>query len=206
MKIVLASNNKHKIKEFKSILSPLLPEYDIQLLSLSDIDFTDDIVEDGSTFEENAMIKASAVASSEYISISDDSGIAVDYLNGAPGIFSARYAGTHGDDDANNAKLLKELEGVPFEERTGRYVCAIACVMPDGEKFTVTGYAEGHINFELVGNGGFGYDPLFIGEGSDRTWGQITAEEKDAVSHRGRSLRAFSEVLKTYLEETQHDQ
>ncbi len=199
MKIVLASNNKHKIKEFNSILSPLMPEYDIELLSLSDIGFTDDIVEDGSTFEENAMIKASAVASAEYISISDDSGIAVDYLGGAPGIFSARYAGTHGDDDANNAKLLKELAGVPFEERTGRYVCAIACVMPDGEKFTVTGYAEGHINFELVGNGGFGYDPLFIGEGSDLTWGQISAEQKDAISHRRNAIGLFAQELRKRL-------
>lgn len=199
MKIVLASNNKHKIKEFNSILSPLLPEYDIELLSLSDIGFTDDIVENGTTFEENAMIKASAVASEEYISISDDSGIAVDYLDGAPGIFSARYAGKHGDDDANNAKLLKELEGVPYEERTGRYVCAIACVMPNGEKFTVTGYAHGHINDKLVGNGGFGYDPLFIGEGSDLTWGQITAEEKDAISHRRNAIWLFSEELRKRL-------
>ena len=199
MKIVLASNNKHKIKEFNSILSPLLPECDIELLSLSDIGFTADIVEDGTTFEENAMIKASAVASPEYISISDDSGIAVDYLGGAPGIFSARYAGRHGDDDANNAKLLKELEGVPYDERTGRYVCAIACVMPGGDKFTVTGYAEGHINYELVGNGGFGYDPLFIGEGSDLTWGQISAEEKDAISHRRKAIGLFAEELRKRL-------
>ncbi|MBQ8696387.1 MAG: RdgB/HAM1 family non-canonical purine NTP pyrophosphatase [Clostridia bacterium] len=199
MKIVLASNNKHKINEFNSILSPLLPEYDIELLSLSDIGFTDDIVEDGTTFEENAMIKASAVASPEYISISDDSGIAVDYLNGAPGIFSARYAGKHGDDDANNAKLLKELEGVPYEERMGRYVCAIACVMPSGDKFTVTGYAHGHINDKLVGNGGFGYDPLFIGEGSSLTWGQITAEEKDAISHRRNAIGLFAQELRKRL-------
>lgn len=199
MKIVLASNNKHKIKEFNSILSPLLPEYDIELLSLSDIGFDGDIVEDGTTFEENAMIKATAVASDGYISISDDSGIAVDYLNGAPGIFSARYAGKHGDDDANNAKLLNELEGVPYEERTGRYVCAIACVMPNGDKFTVTGYAEGHINFELIGNGGFGYDPLFIGDGSDLTWGQISAEEKDAISHRRKAIGLFAEELRKRL-------
>lgn len=199
MKIVLASNNKHKIKEFNSILSPLLPEYDIELLSLSDIGFDGDIVEDGATFEENAMIKATAVASDDYISISDDSGIAVDYLGGAPGIFSARYAGKHGDDDANNAKLLSELDGVPYEERTGRYVCAIACVMPNGDRFTVTGYAEGHINFELVGNGGFGYDPLFIGEGSDLTWGQISAEEKDAISHRRKAIGLFAEELRKRL-------
>lgn len=199
MKIVLASNNKHKIKEFERILAPLLPEYDIELYSLSDIGFTDDIVEDGKTFEENAMIKASAAASEEYISISDDSGIAVDCLDGAPGIYSARYAGTHGDDDANNAKLLKELEGVPYEARTGRYVCAIACVMPNGERFTVTGYAHGHINDKLVGNGGFGYDPLFIGVGSPLTWGQISAEEKDAISHRRNAIGLFAEELRKRL-------
>lgn len=199
MKIVLASNNKHKIKEFSRILAGLLPEYGIELLSLSDIGFTGDIVEDGATFEENAMIKAKAVAGRDYISIADDSGIAVDALDGAPGIFSARYAGTHGDDAANNAKLLDALKGLPYEKRKAHYACAIACVLPDGREFTVSGYTHGHIADSLIGDGGFGYDPLFIGEGSSLTWGQISEEEKNAISHRKKAIDLFAAELKKYL-------
>lgn len=195
MKIVLASNNKHKIKEFSRILASLLPEYHIELLSLADIGFTDDIVEDGTTFEENALIKAKAVAGGDYISIADDSGIAVDALDGAPGIFSARYAGVHGDDAANNARLLTALKDVPYEKRTAHYACAIACVLPDGREFTVSGYAYGHIANSLIGDGGFGYDPLFIGEGSSLTWGQISEEEKNSISHRKKAIDLFAVEL-----------
>lgn len=195
MKIVLASNNKHKIKEFSELLSPLLPGQNIELLSLSDIGFTDEIEENGTTFAENAMIKASAVAGTDYISIADDSGIAVDYLNGAPGIYSARYAGEHGNDDANNDKLLQALADVPRDQRTAHYVCAIACILPDGTAFTVTGYAHGRIAEQPCGDGGFGYDPLFIGDGSPLTWGQITAEQKNAISHRRHAIELLAQEL-----------
>ena len=195
MKIVLASNNRHKIAEFQTLLASLLPEYDIELLALSDIGFSGDIEEDGSTFEENALIKARAVKSDGYISISDDSGIAVDALDGAPGIHSARYCGRHGDDEANNDKLLRELDGVPFEKRTAHYVCTIACVMPSGEEFTVTGYAYGHILTERHGAGGFGYDPLFLPEKETQTWGELPEEKKNACSHRRRAIELFAEEL-----------
>ncbi len=199
MKLVLASNNQHKIREFSEMLAPLLPEYKIELYSLSDIGFTGQIDENGASFEENAMIKASEAANGGYISIADDSGIAVDYLNGAPGIYSARYAGVHGDDQANNQKLLNALDGVPDSERTAHYVCAIACVLPDGRSFTVTGYAHGKIAKSPRGTGGFGYDPLFIGDGSPLTWAEISAEEKNAISHRRNAAALFAQQLRIHL-------
>ena len=132
------------------------------------------------------------------ISVADDSGICVDYLDGRPGVFSARYSGEHGNDEMNNDKLLSELSGVPMENRTAYYVAAIACVFPDGKQFTVRGECHGHIAFERqVGNGGFGYDPLFISEKGP--FSQLTAEEKDAISHRGKALIKFKEELKKYI-------
>ena len=127
------------------------------------------------------------------ISVADDSGICVDYLGGAPGIYSARYSGEHGDDESNNDKLLSELEGVPLEKRTGRYVAAIACVFPDGREFTVRGECEGKIAFERQGTQGFGYDPLFISELG--CFGLLSDEQKDSISHRGKALRLFKERL-----------
>ena len=159
-----------------------------------------DAVEDGETFEENAIIKAkSGLSQTGFITVADDSGICVDYLGGAPGVYSARYAGEHGNDELNNDKLLSELSGVPMEKRTAYYVAAIACVFPDGREFTVRGECHGHIAYERQeGDGGFGYDPLFISENGP--FSQLSAEEKDAISHRGKALRLFAEELKKYIE------
>ncbi len=197
MKIFIASKNAKKLKELSRILIPM----GFEVISEKDLDkpFLD-AVEDGTTFEENAIIKAkSGLAQTGYISVADDSGICVDYLDGAPGIYSARYSGGHGNDKDNNNKLLAELKGVPMEKRTAYYVAAIACVFPDGREFTVRGECHGHIALEeLPGNGGFGYDPLFISEIGP--FSQVSDSEKDAVSHRGRALVKFKEKLTEYLE------
>ena len=195
MKVFIATKNAKKLKELKRILEPM----GFEVLCEKDLDKPLlDAVEDGTTFEENALIKAkSGLAQTGYISVADDSGICVDYLDGAPGIYSARYSG--GNDKDNNNKLLKELENVPMEKRTAYYVAAIACVFPDGRQFTVRGECHGHIAFERqTGNGGFGYDPLFISENGP--FSQLTAEQKDEISHRGKALRIFEKELKKYIE------
>ena len=197
MKIFIATKNQKKLKELKRILIPM----GFNVLCEADLDkpFLD-AIEDGTTFEENAIIKAkSGLNQTGYISVADDSGICVDYLGGAPGVYSARYSGEHGNDEMNNDKLLLELSGVPMEKRTAYYVAAIACVFPDGRQFTVRGECHGHIAFERQsGNGGFGYDPLFISENGP--FSQLTADEKDAISHRGKALKIFEKELKKYLE------
>lgn len=181
--------------EFKRILEPM----GIEVLCESDLPFSlPDVEEDGTTFEENATIKAAfACEKTGMVSLADDSGLCVDALDGAPGIFSARYSGVHGDDKENNRKLLRELEGVPYEKRTARFVSAVACVFPDGRKFTVTGKCEGHIDFEEKGENGFGYDPLFVGEIG--CFGLASGEEKDKVSHRGKALVMLRDELKNYI-------
>ena len=171
------------------------------VLCEADLDFPfKDAVEDGETFEENAIIKAkSGLLQTGFITVADDSGICVDYLGGAPGVFSARYSGEHGNDELNNDKLLSELSGVEMEKRTAYYVAAIACVFPDGRQFTVRGECHGHIAFQRQeGDGGFGYDPLFISENGP--FSQLSAEEKDKISHRGKALRLFAKELKKYIE------
>lgn len=195
MKFFIATKNAHKVIEFKRILEPM----GIEVLCESDLGFDlTDVEEDGTTFEENALIKASAACEQTgYVSLADDSGLCVDALGGAPGIFSARYCGVHGNDKENNRKLLRELDGVPFDERTARFVSAVACVFPDGRKFTVTGKCEGKIDFEEKGENGFGYDPLFVGEIG--CFGLASAEQKDSVSHRGRALKKLREELKNYI-------
>lgn len=190
MRLVFASNNAGKIREVAKILNECFEE-DITLLSLKDIGFFEDIVEDGDTFEENALIKARTVARLGYLCIADDSGLEVDALGGAPGIYSARYSGGHGNDVENNLLVLKNLEGVPDEKRTARFTCAIACVTPEGDEFTVKASCEGRILHAEEGNGGFGYDPLFYVEEYGKTLASVTAEEKNAISHRGKALRAF---------------
>ena len=197
MKIVLASNNKHKIGELHAILSSELGG-DLEILSLSDIGFEGDIIEDGQSFEENAMIKARAVSALGYIGVGDDSGLSVDALDGAPGIYSARYAGDH-NDAANNEALLQRLAGVPQEERGAAFVCCIACVFPDGRELTVRGEARGRMLEDYHGAGGFGYDPLFYYEPLDKTFAELSAEEKNAVSHRGQAIAAFADSLKKEL-------
>lgn len=196
MKVFIATKNQKKLKELERILIPMGFEV------LSQKDFSTNFsepVEDGKTFEENAIIKAKdGVKNTGLISVADDSGLCVDYLDGAPGIYSARYSGEHGDDESNNQKLLQELDGIALEKRTARYVAAIACVFPDGRSFTVRGECEGKINFSPVGDGGFGYDPYFISELGPM--GLLTPEEKDSISHRGKALKLFKEKLKKYIE------
>lgn len=196
MKVFIATKNAKKLVELSRILVPLGFEV------VCEKDLTAplaEIEETGVTFEENALLKARAgLSETGYISVADDSGLCVDYLDGAPGIYSARYSGGHGNDEMNNEKLLAELAGVPMEQRTAYYVAAIACVFPDGREFTVRGECHGHIAFEESGDCGFGYDPLFISEKG--CFGHLSAEEKDSISHRGKALRLFKEELKKYID------
>ena len=192
MKFVLASNNKKKITELKTILSSLLPECEV--LSLSDAGIEGDIEENGKTFEENSVIKASVPAKLGYIGIADDSGLCVDALDGAPGVYSARYSG--GGDQANIDKLLSELENVPYEKRTAKFVCGMSAVFPDGKIITARGEAHGVILRERRGDDGFGYDPVFYSTDLQKTFAEASADEKNKVSHRGRALSLFCAKLK----------
>ena len=194
MKIVLASRNKKKISELQTLLSKYIES--IEILSLDDVGLYGEIEEDGVTFEENALIKARVAASSGYIGVGDDSGLEVDVLGGAPGVYSARYAGEHGDDEANNDLLLKNLEDK--SDRSARFVCCIACVFPEKlgyEPIVVRGHVEGEILKERQGEGGFGYDPLFYFPQFGKTLASVTPEEKNSVSHRGNAIKAFAEKL-----------
>ncbi|MBQ4348862.1 MAG: XTP/dITP diphosphatase [Clostridia bacterium] len=187
MKIIIATHNKHKLQEMSRILSPM--GYEVVTDRDLGIELTD-AEENGETFLDNARIKSeSGCRESGLPCIADDSGLCVDALGGAPGVFSARYSGVHDDDDGNNRKLLKELEGVPTEKRTAHFACAICVSFPDGSEITATGKCEGYIGYEKKGENGFGYDPLFmVGE---RSLAEMTAEEKDAISHRGNALKAL---------------
>ena len=202
MKLVLASRNQKKIGELRTMLQEHFPN--VEVLSLDDIGYEGDIEENGTTFEENALIKAKVAASSGYIGIADDSGITVDALNGEPGVYSARFAAMHNyagghDDEANNQLLLELLKETPDEKRGGAYVCCVACVMPNGENFTVRGEVRGRILHEYHGTGGFGYDPLFYYEPFGKTFAEVSAEEKHSVSHRGEAMKKFAEKLKSLL-------
>ena len=192
MKIVFASGNRHKIEEFGAILKKYIPN--VELVSMKDAGIFDDIVEDGATFEENAMIKAKAVAKYGYIGVADDSGLTVDALGGAPGIYSARYAGEHGNDKKNNIKLLADMQGI--ENRNGAFVCAIACAFPENsssEDFCVRGECKGVILNDEKGEGGFGYDPLFFVEECNKTYAELSANEKNQISHRAVATKLFAE-------------
>ena len=194
MKIVLASRNAKKINELRELLSKDIG--DVEILSLDDVGIYGEIEEDGETFEENALIKARTAAASGYIGVGDDSGLEVDVLGGAPGVYSARYAGEHGDDEANNDLLLKNLEDK--SDRGARFVCCIACVFPESygyEPIVVKGFVEGEILTERQGKGGFGYDPVFFCPELGKTLAEVTADEKNKVSHRGNAIKAFAEKL-----------
>lgn len=193
MKIVLASHNKHKIGELKRILSQSIPR--VEVYSLDEVGLTDEIEENGTTFAENAAIKARAAAMSGYIGVGDDSGLEVNALGGAPGIYSARYAGEHGNDEANNRLLLKNLEGV--QDRSGAFVCAIACVYPDdpATAHVFLGKTEGEILHTYRGNTGFGYDPLFYYPPMEKSYAEMTADEKNSISHRGRAMQQLVDFL-----------
>ncbi len=207
MDFILATNNMKKLAEMQRILSPL----GINVVTAKMLGITlPEVVEDGDTFEANAKIKAeSACKITGMPAIADDSGLCVDYLDGYPGIYSARFANIemHGgecvdneknaDDEDNNNLLLKKLEGVEEEKRTAYYVCAICCMFPDGKEITVRGECHGHIGFERDGNAGFGYDPLFIING--KSFGKYEGEEKDKISHRGNALRLLTKELEKII-------
>lgn len=197
-KLILASNNKKKIKELKEILN----ELPIEIKSLAEENIEIEVEEDGSTFEENAKKKAQEIyeflvnrGEKDFLVLADDSGLAVDYLNGEPGIYSARYAGQHGNDAKNNEKLLENLKGVKKEERRAKFVCQLAMFTESGEYYKVTGEVRGYIIEELNGDGGFGYDPLFFYEPLNKTFGELKPEEKNSISHRGVALKELKRVL-----------
>ena len=195
VKLVLATRNKNKIHEFK-VLFKEYSDLDITVLSLDDIGFYGEIDESGETFEENAISKASVPAKLGYIGIADDSGLCVDALNGAPGIYSARFSG--GDDEDNNDLLLEKLKNE--SNRDAKYVCAMACVFPDHvNDFTVKGECYGKILTKRVGEGGFGYDPLFYFEPFGKTFAQVDLAKKNTVSHRAVAMRSLIKKLAKVL-------
>ena len=195
MKFIIATHNMKKQAEMQRILSPLGVE--VLTAEMAGVTLTD-VEETGATFEENAVLKAeNGCRESGLPCIADDSGLSVDFLGGEPGVYSARYSGTHGDDEANIQKLLKKLEGVPEEKRTARFVSVVCVCFPDGRELTVDGKCEGKIGFEKHGDNGFGYDPVFmVGQ---KSFAELSAEEKDKISHRGNALRRLVRVLPEYL-------
>ena len=195
MDFILATNNMKKLAEMQRILSPLgINVVTAKMLGKQ----LEDVEEDGKTFEDNAKLKARAACKEMNMpAIADDSGLCVDYLDGAPGIFSARFAGEHGNDEKNNDLLLEKLDGVPLEKRTAHYVCAICCTFPDGREIVVRGKCNGVIGFERDGHEGVGSDPLFLVDG--KAFGRYTAEEKDRISHRGNALRLLTKELEKII-------
>lgn len=192
---LIATHNMKKRDELYRILSPL--GIDVKTAEQAGVELTD-IDENGETFYENALLKAqSGCRESGMPCVADDSGLAVDYLAGAPGVYSARFSGEHGNDEKNNEKLLKLLKDVPQEERTARFVSVVCCVFPNGDVISARGECKGYIGFEGRGERGFGYDPIFmIGK---KSMAELTDEEKDEISHRGNALRIISEKLKDYI-------
>ena len=191
-KIIFATGNEGKMKEIREILDGLtfLGEK-VQILSMKEAGIDMDIIEDGTTFEENAMIKARAVAGAakEAIVLADDSGLVIDYLNGEPGIYSARYLGKDTSYRVKNANLVQRLEGVPDEKRSARFVCAIAAVLPDGRELSTRGTIEGRIGYEEKGLNGFGFDPIFYVPEIGKYTAELSDEDKNRISHRGKALR-----------------
>ncbi|OOE17548.1 XTP/dITP diphosphohydrolase [Bacillus sp. SJZ110] len=189
---IIATHNPGKVKEFKEILEPR--GYDVK--SLAEIGFTEEIEETGHTFEENAILKAEAVAKAvNKMVIADDSGLSIDNLGGRPGVYSARYAGEQKDDQANIEKVLSELKGIEKEQRTARFRCALAVSIPGEGTKTVEGHVEGYIAEEPRGEYGFGYDPIFIVKDKDKTMAELTSDEKNKISHRADALKKLSKLL-----------
>lgn len=192
-RIIFATGNQGKMREIRKILGDL----NMEIVSMKEAGISVDIEEDGTTYEENALIKARAVAAlTGDCVLADDSGLEVDYLGREPGVYSARYMGEDTPYSVKNANLIKRLEGVPDEERTARFVCAIAAVLPGGKELTVRATIEGRIGYEEKGSGGFGYDPIFYVPRLQKTTAELTEEEKNLVSHRGQALRLMKEELK----------
>lgn len=192
--LVVATRNKGKIIEINALLASLVD----QISSAADFSDFPETVEDGATFEENALKKArEAVRFSGLPALADDSGLVVEALNGRPGVFSARYAGDGAGDAANNARLLEECQNIPTEQRQAVFVCLLAFVTPDGVERLFSGTVAGRIISEARGEGGFGYDPLFLVDGFDRSMAELTLAEKNSISHRAQAFRKFSEYLET---------
>jgi len=197
IELVIASKNRGKVDEYRELLQ--LP---VKILSLDDFPELPQTEETGTTFRENALIKARAVAAATgRIALADDSGLEVDYLNGAPGVYSSRYAGLQQNDEANNRKLLKALQGVPFSERKARFCCVIAVVTPKGEEYLGEGTCEGVITTEPRGTMGFGYDPLFLIPSLGKTFAELGPEVKNRISHRAQAMRAVRDILAHLLED-----
>lgn len=195
-KLLLATANKKKLVELQRILDLSLGTNRIALIGLADFEGYPDIPETGLTFGENALIKAREGAKRTGLpTVADDSGLAVDALNGMPGVFSARWSGAHGQDDANLDLVLAQIADVPDGQRGGAFVCAAALVLPNGREHLVEGRQTGRILRARRGEGGFGYDPIFLGEGQSRTNAELSPAEKDAISHRGKAFRELSKVI-----------
>ena len=194
MKYVLATHNPGKLKEMGAILA----RFGVEVVSPKDLGLTVDVEETGTTFAENAMLKAKAIcAAAQLPAIADDSGLCVDALNGGPGVYSARYGGEGLDDRGRYMLLLNNMRGQTT--RAAHFACAIACAFPNGDTLTAEGRCDGTIAFAPMGEGGFGYDPVFFVPEKAKTFGQLTGSEKSAISHRGRALKDFSAKLATYL-------
>lgn len=198
MKIVFATGNKNKMKEIRKILGGL----GMEIQSMSEAGVEGDVEENGSSFAENSMIKARAVAAElkakgeeDCIVLADDSGLEIDYLNGEPGIYSARYMGHDTPYSEKNAAIIERLSGVKDEDRTARFVCAISAVLPDGRELSTLGKMEGRIGYEIAGENGFGYDPIFFLPEYGKTSAEISEDEKNAISHRGKALRSMLKLL-----------
>ncbi|GAA2385203.1 XTP/dITP diphosphatase [Nonomuraea africana] len=194
MRIVLATRNAGKIVELRRILGGF------EVVGLEEFPEIGEVAETGLTFAENALLKAHAVAQGSGLpAVADDSGLCVDALNGMPGVFSARWSGKHGDDDANLDLLLAQVSDVPDERRTAHFTCSAALALPSGEERVVEGVLEGRLLRQRRGTNGFGYDPIFVPDGETRTTAEMSAEEKDAISHRGRAFRALAPIVASLL-------
>lgn len=190
--IIFATGNQEKMREIRMILA----DVGTPILSMKEAGITADIVENGKTFEENAIIKAKTIMElTGDMALADDSGLEIDYLNGEPGIYSARYMGEDTSYDIKNRSLIERLEGVPEEKRTARFVCSIACALPDGRILTSRGTMEGHIGYEIKGSNGFGYDPIFYLPEFGCTSAELSPDQKNEVSHRGKALREMRRKL-----------
>jgi XTP/dITP diphosphohydrolase len=195
-RILLATRNSGKIAELRAMLSDL----DLEVLSLDEVPEAPEVAEDGATFRDNALKKAKAVADATgLMTLADDSGLEVDALNGSPGVYSARYAGDHADDMANNTKLLSELEGVPADRRSARFRCVIVVYHPSDRWIDLDGKCEGRIAGRPTGEQGFGYDPVFFLPGLGKTMAQLTPEEKNSLSHRGAAFKKLRKELPGFL-------
>lgn len=191
-RLVIASNNQGKIREFKKLLEP----YGFEAISMKDAGFEEEIIEDGDTFEENAHIKAKAVYEATKLpTIADDSGLEIDFLDGAPGVYSARYAGENATDKDRCDKVLKEMHGVARPLRDARFVCSIYFIYDEDDEYSVNGTVEGYIGDKPVGKNGFGYDPIFMLD-DDESMATIDEDEKNKISHRANAFGKLAEILK----------